>query len=194
VEDYKNVLLSFLDKKDSIFNITEVNLFWTLNNIYSSFLINNSPEYKSDSIVFSIVDFLRKNSKLYHLVKNLVSDRSKTYFKFDSHFYQNETNKFTNSINTLKNIIEICIENNIEIKLFLLPYEYQLRDNYQLNNYPQKLIISKLIEEEIKIIDIGDKLSLSNLKTDELFLYSDGIHFSKHGHKQIYKIIVTEEI
>ena len=64
-----------------------------------------------------------------------------------------------------------------------------MRENYIKFNYPQKLLLKKLSESNISVIDIGERLSNYKYNSKSLYLYEDGIHFSKKGHKLLADII-----
>ena len=92
----------------------------------------------------------------------------------------------------LADLIEIdslAKENQLNVDLFLLPYEYQLRDNlYRQRNSPQKLLTEKLKFTSIKTHDCAAAFNIvENL--DDYYLFGDGIHFSYQGHKTIAEYI-----
>ena len=44
----------------------------------------------------------------------------------------------------------------------------------------------------INILDVGYYLSSMRIKSSDLYLYKDGIHFSKLGHRLIAEFIINE--
>lgn len=189
VKDYLNVIKSFLSNAFFKSKITEIYLFWTLNDLYSNFTMKSSPGLKTDNLFFPIIDYFRRNSKLFIYIKNLFSDRSKIYYNYDNQFYEESNEYFQKGLIDIKEISRICTREGIKLTVFLLPYEYQLRENYQKNNYPQKLLLKKLSESNINVIDLGTRLSHYKYNSKSLYLYGDGIHFSKKGHKLLANII-----
>lgn len=85
-EDYYKVLKYYGDIHKDI-KVNSVSVFWTLNDLYSNYPGNISPEINSNTFIQSIISFLRKYSKTYHLIKNLFFDRAQDYFLYDSKFY-----------------------------------------------------------------------------------------------------------
>jgi hypothetical protein len=192
VMDYKNVLLSFISKKEIGSQIKRVFLFWTLNDVYDNFETKSSPEIGNENILFPVIKFLRQNSKAFIFIKHLISDRSEIYYRYDKQYYTSENLLDKSIINNLDEISRICRVNNIELTLCLLPYEYQLREGYERNSEPQQVIIEHFKSSGNRIIDLGVLLSHQRQNFEELYLYKDGIHFSIMGHKQIAKILMDE--
>ncbi|MCH7827180.1 MAG: SGNH/GDSL hydrolase family protein [Bacteroidetes bacterium] len=189
VNDYLNVMKSFLSNNVFKGKIKKIYLFWSLNDLYSNFTVKNSPGLKVDNLFFPIIDYVRRNSKLFIYTKNLFSDRSKIYYNYDVQFYKESNEYFQKGLIDIKEISRICISEGINLTVFLLPYEYQLRENYIKFNYPQKLLLKKLSEFNINVFDIGERLSNYKYNSKSLYLYEDGIHFSKKGHKLLADII-----
>lgn len=188
-KDYLNVMKSFLSNDLFKGKIKEIYLFWTLNDLYSNFSMKSSPELKTDNLFFPIINYIRRNSKLFIYIKDIFSDRSKVYYNYDKQFYERSNEYFQKALIDIKEISRICIREKIKLTVFLLPYEYQLRENYQKYNYPQKLLLKKLSGSNINVIDLGTRLSNYKYNSKSLYLYGDGIHFSKKGHKLLADII-----
>ena len=193
-EDYYQVLKSYLNIHKNI-EFSSVSVFWTLNDLYSNYPGNISPEINTNTFIQSIIDFLRNHSKTYHLLKNLFFDRAKDYYLYDSNFYGPKYSLLNESVNDLKMISEICDSFNISFQLFLLPYEFQIRNfNTETIFTPQNNLRSQL-ENEIKninIIDCRDALVEYADKSVKLYLYGDGIHLSEEGHKEVAAFILRK--
>lgn len=183
IQDYLNITRFLIQKKKNELGVSDICIFWCLNDIYSNFPDLNSPEQKNN-IVKMITDFLVKNSKLYHLIKNIFTDRPRDYFFYDRKFYNPDNQQLNNSLNKLDQIMEIADSAKISLHLFLLPYEYQIR-NY--NNYdifePQKIFENFLQKIDVETTDCSPAFVKSNLPSNQLYLYGDGIHFSNKGHR-----------
>jgi len=140
-------------------------------------------------VFFSVIDFLRKNSKTYIYLKNVVSDRAKVYYEYDRQYYNRENEYYKKSIKTIEDISILCAELKVELVFYLLPYEYQLRMGYNSTNYPQQLLLEDLMKFNDKVIDLGYKLNDYSDNSKLLYLYGDGIHLSNFGHKVISEIL-----
>ncbi|NOX64246.1 MAG: SGNH/GDSL hydrolase family protein [Chlorobi bacterium] len=184
-EDYYQVLKYFRNIHKDI-NLSSVTVFWTLNDLYSNYPGNISPEINTNSFTYSLIDFLRKHSKTYHLIKSLFFDRAQDYFLYDSKFYNHNYSLLNESVKKLNMVSDICDSLNISFQLFLLPYEFQIRNfNVSAIFTPQNKLKSQLKNniENIRIIDCRDAFIKYSNSSRELYLYGDGIHLSKRGHK-----------
>lgn len=187
--DYKNIVKKLIEDEKNKIGINCIFIFWCLNDVYSNLPVSDSPEIVNDSFINKIIIFLRNNSYFYHLLKSIVSDRPKAYYFYDKTFYNIQNTHFKQSIDDLIEIDRIANEYNLSIELFLLPYEYQLRDNgYELRNSPQRLLSKNLKNTKIKVRDCS---TFFNIVDDlgEYYLYGDGIHFSYRGHKAMAEYI-----
>ena len=109
VKDYLNVMKSFLSNNVFKGKIKEIYLFWSLNDLYSNFTVKNSPGLKVDDLFFPIIDYVRRNSKLFIYIKNLFSDRSKIYYNYDVQFYDESNKYFQKGLIDIKEISRIYI-------------------------------------------------------------------------------------
>jgi hypothetical protein len=190
-EDYLNITQNFLDDKYNKLGITDIFIFWCLNDIYSNFPDKDSPEYKHD-LVKQITGFLSKNFKLYHFIKNSFSDRPKDYFEYDKSFYIETNFQFKNSIHNLEKIDSIASSKNLNLIIFLLPYEYQLRKYFTKGIFiPQELMKKKLKNTINEITDLRKAFDSTEKDFKKFYLYGDGIHFSDAGHRVIAKHIAS---
>ncbi len=190
IKDYKNVFDHFLAKKKEL-HIQKILLCWCLNDIY----FGEIKEYETPGggiryFFNDVLTWLRWNSRLYTFVKTYVSDRPKEYYEFDKHYYKTETPLFSKTVKTLTEFNEECKKRNIEFRVVLLPYEYQLRekDNYQ----PQALLKNQLETNGVKVTDIYFYKTKEMTNSKLYYLFGDGIHFSPAGHKWIADVITTE--
>jgi predicted heme/steroid binding protein len=188
--DYLNVFNAFVVENRFEKKFDAVIIFWTLNDIYSNYPTQNPPSFQADDFLYSIIDFLRRNSKSYLFLKNLFSDRSKVYFDYDSRYYDVNDKLLLNSIQNLKVISSDCKKLNIPFYIFIFPYEYQLR---QINNRtilnPQKVFTHLLNQNGIQAIDCVAAFTSGVWNVKDYFLYGDGIHFSEKGHQLLSTFI-----
>ena len=118
--NYFDLIDAFLPDHD---DIEKVILFFCLNDVYGGLTLNN----RNISTKEKVLSFLRSNSKLYLLLKNIFFDRSKTYALYDIGIYKEdnlEIDKYLNAILKIKAKID---KSNIDFMIVILPYEYQLR-------------------------------------------------------------------
>ncbi len=185
-KDYLNVVKKLIAVDRNKLGISSVYLFWCLNDVYSDYDSLDLPGISKSNFVGEINSFFRKNSKLYHLLKETFTDRPKAYYLYDERFYNLSNNDFQKAISNLIDIKKILDENNISFTVILLPYEYQLRQNNPAQTKPQSIISSELREENIQVFDVLNSDEFQGGK--ELYLFGDGIHFSNMGHRKIAKI------
>jgi len=183
--DYLNIIKKILVENKNQLNISSVFIFWCLNDVYSS----NRPLEDADGnlpdVSSSLITFFRNNFTLYHFLKNIFTDRPKTYYLFDKNFYNEENKYFKKAASDIVSIKNITCELNLDLHLILLPYEYQLRISDQI---PQITLTKVLSENKINTHNFKSGLVSKNSKLSNLYLYGDGIHFSKLAHKMIYSI------
>jgi len=188
-QDYLNVVQDIIQLRKNELGITDVFIFWCLNDIYSNFPDLNSPETKNNYIKI-MTDFLVRNSKLYHLLKNIFSDRPRAYFDYDKQFYVSENKLLEKSLLNLGQIDEILDSTKINFHLFLLPYEYQIRNyNDSIIFHPQRTFKQMLRKSNLNVTDCSPAFSKISQNSYQFYLYGDGIHFSKTGHRAMAKYI-----
>ncbi len=124
-----------------------------------------------------------QNTKLYHLLKHTFSDRPKSYFLYDRQFYANNDPDFIRAMNHIKEIHLLINKNDIKFEIYLLPYEYQLRKSISSEFTPQQLVISELSHLLLNIHDCSLAFEYFDGRSEDLYLYGDGIHFSNSGHR-----------
>lgn len=183
---YKNVYKSLIKEYNNKFNINRVLLIWCLNDVYANTSVLNAPGNKIRTLFPRIFTFIRIHSKSYHFVKSLILDRPKAYFEYDKQYYSLGNVDFQNSIEIIDELKQFSTKNAIIFEILLLPYEYQFRSD---DFTPQELIENAL-HQSVTVYDIANYLKESDYRIKEYYLYGDGIHFSKLGHKLISDYIL----
>ena len=180
-QDYLNIINKLVVEQKNNLEISGVNLFWCLNDVYNFYPENTSPEIKYTGITGSVLSFFKNNFKLFQFIKNTFTDRPKSYYLYDEQFYKPGNKLFNESVSDIVKISEILKEAKITFRVYLLPYEYQLRKGICK---PQLLLSDSLKAYNIRIYDVASFLAKQKDYQD-LYLYGDGIHFSKKGHRLI---------
>ncbi|MBZ0178757.1 MAG: hypothetical protein K8F36_05640 [Melioribacteraceae bacterium] len=191
IYDYDNIVRK-LFVEDNLLEIDEVNMFWCLNDIYSVPLGDESPEMKNSFLLSDMLQFLRTNSRIYQLLKATFTDRPKTYFLYDVQYYKEDKTELIDAVKKILSIRRTLLERGIGFKLYLLPYEYQLRMGIIDKKSPTSIFYKKIksADDSLLVTDLTPILykQMSN-STNDYFLYGDGIHFSINGHKIIYEVL-----
>ena len=197
-KDYLNVFNSFVEQNRFNLKFTSVVLFWTLNDIYSNYPDENQPGFSGGGFLDSIVNFFRHNSKAYHFLRNLFSDRSAAYYKYDRQFYSADDPLLKSSVKNIEEISSACDSLGIKLEVALLPYEYQVR-NYNESRpagsvtgifYPQELMKEKLRGLNITLTDLREAFKNDYKDSRSYYLYGDGIHFNNKGHRLIAEYLL----
>lgn len=192
VSDYKNIVKKMFIEDENRLGITEVVVCWCLNDVYADYLIQNTPQLNGESFWEKGVISFRYNSQLFQYLKNLFTDRPQKYFLFDNQFYNTKNEIYNDALSDLEEIINALDSVKMEIKIFILPYEYQLRDdNYSITNKPQKLLMSFLNEKNVEVLDCANAFLKNSDDSNRNYLFGDGIHFSERGHKLIADYIIN---
>ena len=191
--DYVNVFNYFIVGNPNVFKYKAVYIFWTMNDVYANSFMQNQPAYVPGNYLYNIVNFLRHNSKAYIFLKNMISDRSKVYYDFDSKFYNDENKLLKKSVKNIVYMADICNKLKIDFCLFFLPYEYQIRSgNNESFHKPQKILSKLLYSYNVKTIDCVGAFEDGFMTPQQFYLYGDGIHFSRIGHKHIADFILNQ--
>src|SRR5574341_1741486 len=120
--NYADVLASWLEKT----RLKRVVLFLCMNDIEDQpiqiQLVNS--KYGVDLILA----YLRTYSKLYLLLKDSISDRSRIYYEYDRQFYTPDEPVFQRALGYLRSLQQLCQQHQADFHVMLLPYEFQLRN------------------------------------------------------------------
>ncbi|MBN1893894.1 hypothetical protein JW906_05345 [bacterium] len=133
------------------------------------------------SVFGSVLDILRTRTRIYPFVKTRFFDRSKSYYEFDSRFYEDEA-LLDRCVRKIVRIGNQCRQRGMAFDLFLLPYEYQLRKPADALE-PQNRFKNKLEKAGVEVCDPAADILSRHMKSRDLFLYGDRIHLSKAGHR-----------
>ncbi len=193
VYDYKNVLRYFIIKKHNNLKINKVFIFFCLNDIYNSQLVKGIPRSSLREFIGDFLRYIKLNSRLYIFLKNIISDKAKAYFEYDTQFYSPNNGEYKKALSTLLNIDSLCIANEIGFEVVILPYEYQLRKNHKYEQ-PQKLLLDDLRSNNIKAYNLFNTFASNPIDKKLLYLYADGIHFSNLGHRLAANFIINSVI
>ena len=183
-----------LKKIDNFNNIRQIIYFITFNDVYggkSIIQLNKRESIKKDFFSLKMISnkinaFLRNKSYLYMLVLGIVTDPSKRYFKTILNFYQNHNlDAFKDYLSVLK---EKALINDIELKIIILPYEYQTRMCIEKNFIPQEKIANIISNLKIDFSDYTKEFC-KNKKPKNLFLKFDPMHLSPQGHDLVFNLI-----
>jgi lysophospholipase L1-like esterase len=191
--DYLNIVTDLIVEKENYHQIKSVFLFWCLNDIYDNHSIQNAPGFDSDNLFGSVMVLIRNNSKLYLFLKKHFTDRPAAYFRHDQQFYESNDPDFRSAVDQILSIKSLLEKREVDLKVILLPYEYQLRNsgNYTLSS-PQDTLSMALKNNDISSFDLIPAIHEKNIVSEKLYQYGDGIHFSDKGHSIVAEILLQE--
>lgn len=188
-----------IDKVDNFDNVKKVFYFITLNDIYGGQSIldltqnknlnHENISIKKNSLINKLNAFLSSKSYFYMFFKGIISDPSKRYFKNIKKNY--EKTDLSNMKDYISNLNEKLNRENIDLKVFILPYEFQTRNCSNENLVPQNKI--NLILKDLKVYyqDLTNNFCKhSNPKS--LFYKFDPMHLSNKGHSLVFNLIKNE--
>ncbi|HEX6827921.1 MAG TPA: hypothetical protein VF104_02965 [Burkholderiales bacterium] len=140
-------------------------------------------------------DFLRENSKLYLLVKGVISDPSRRYFAADLQSYL-DRKALWNALAPVEAIAAEFASRKIGFLVIIAPYEFQLRPGGSETmggrdiRLPQQLVSEFLSERKIPHIDAATVFRTGAGESGAAyFLALDPMHFSPTGHAAIFALI-----
>ena len=209
-DDYKNFSQEFLssynDRINSAFLIYCLNDLHAISatNINAAISTNKDTTISTDftpkedlitklkgiRIINYLNSLLRSHSKLYLLIKGIVSDPQARYWKNDlAHFKTLSDSKSFGGLEPLSYVNDMFKKKHISLKIIIMPFEYQVRVDNVDTNLPQKILKNYFERQNINYIDALPSFRNANVKSSELFLSYDPMHLSKQGHKLLQSII-----
>jgi hypothetical protein len=197
-EHNKNV-----NKLNDFKKIKKIFYVFTLNDVFEINRTNNNNQKSSKTNSFFkrlkktkffqfINEYLRNKSYLYMYIKGIASDPSKRYFQYALNYYKNK-NDFTDIEVYLSKLKNISLARNIDLKIIILPYEFQTRkDNcIKENLIPQQIIEEILISLEVQYKNYTD-FFCGSINPKSLFYKFDPMHLSEKGHKLVFLKMLKE--
>jgi lysophospholipase L1-like esterase len=203
IADYRNVIDQFLPEHSEI------------DRIFLILCLNDTSEISSDDIkktlnpetqtrnwvealrqvriISKINTFLRIQSRLYILIKTLVTDTHYRYWR-DCYFLYEKGNEqqFGENMNVIRDINREIKAKGITFTVFIVPFEYQLRVHDSSTNMPQEKIGRFFRENDIDYVDAVQGFRNLGGFSRSMFLYGDPMHFSEKGHEVMYKIVMRK--
>ena len=145
---------------------------------------------KKVGIIHYLNSLLRSHSKLYLLVKGIVTDPQPRYWKDDLAPYKTlSDSKSFEGLESLNYVNDMFKKKHIPLTIIIMPYEYQVRVDNVDTNLPQNILKNYFERQNINYIDALPSFRNANIKSSELFLNYDPMHLSKQGHKLLHSII-----
>lgn len=178
VTHYRDVLRALIPSDHTI---RQVFIFYSLNDFYParSLGVESNPFFR----------FFRTNSKLYLLLKNLLFDRSKTYFDYDFSYYRNEAPEVARAMESLTSTVKETEAQGIPCAVLLLPYEYQLRTRSDSLLFPQHVVKTHLEQRGVHVADIFPRFAGETGSSGDFYLFGDHMHLSSRGHGVVARLL-----
>lgn len=204
-KDYKNVVDLFVPAHP---NVKYVYIIMCINDTYNKSSVEirkhlgEDPKQavKQDAVTMAknyafledINIWLRSRSKLYLLLKNLVSDTSMRIFSYDLEMYKNSKAYFEVNMNVFKQMSDQLQSRGIGFKVIIMPYEAQLRSRNDAFMLPQHMITNYFLTQGIDFIDASEDFRNADVPSKQLYLYGDPMHLSSVGHRVLYNILIND--
>jgi len=128
---------------------------------------------------------LRRHSKLYMLLKELLADRSRDHWAIHSRPYTEGGAELERAFGLLQRIADQTRAAGVPLTVVLLPFEYQLRGGPGATYAPQEKVGAELERIGVPVIDLRAAFEASGQSPKELFLYADAMHLSVAGHRLV---------
>ena len=154
---------------------------------------NENPAAEDNSPMRIANDYLRSRSKFYLFMKTALRDTQMIYFQNDlAQYKDDETLK--KGLQPLVDLKKHLDENNVRLKIFISPYEAQLRNGTPEEFLiPQKKLAEFLGQNGIEFYDMmPDFKKAAGNNSRSLYLYGDPMHFSAEGNKIAAQIIESD--
>ena len=187
--DYVNVVSALLSRP---LNIRRVTIFWCLNDVYSNITLADIPGQQARLSGGSVLSFIKLHIMLFQWIKARFYDRSENYYAYDAAFYANPSDRhLASALADLSTVVDLCKVHAVQCDVVLLPYEYQLRKASATTHLPQVLLSQQIAGTGTPVFDPSAFLTSRSRNPADLYLYNDGIHFSKQGHQAMASFITT---
>ena len=197
--DYKNVVTAVVAQKPEIKTVL---LFYCLNDLsdvsaqqirqQSETFENPDQPREQPSFGRRINDFLRSRSKLYLWLRSMLYDSSRAYFLNDLSFYQKDDVQLQPGLQPLADLNKTLAASGIRLKVFLMPYEMQLRPG----SPPEYLAAQEKVAKFLRDNDIYYYDAMTVFKKaespSELFIFGDPMHLSAKGHRVAAEAVFSE--
>ncbi len=166
-------------------------LFWCLNDVYNDSVQMEAPGSTMRRLGGAALPWVRRHAMSYQWVKALAVDRPAVYYLHDAALYGQESKLLATSIEILTEILALCNEKGVALEVIMLPYAYQLRTGYSMQEHtPQRIMRQQLAAQGMAVVDVLPDLKRINPeRLESLYLWGDGIHFAPFGHKQIARLL-----
>jgi len=177
--NYRAVLETLTAPDATPFRIHRATVFWCLNDVYVP--AENAPGAGVRQLGGRLLTFLRLHVRTYGWLKALFFDRPRTYFEHDRTLYEGPA--FEAALANLKAMKTLADDRRIVLDVVILPYAYQLRRPDDPGIFaPQQRLTAALTEAGLPARDAAPYLLQHMPDSEALYLYGDGIHFSRGGH------------
>jgi hypothetical protein len=206
----KNLTLFYYEENDLIDLDNELN-----SKILSQYLKNNqlqnlsSKQSAIDSYLINIIKKkdqtynhfrhkLSKFIKLYHVRNIFASFLKKQNIKKEINFkkfqnLENEKNILISYEKILKQFIKICNDKNIDFRIVYLPsYARYSQIDKNTDLFLKKKIINIFKKNNIKFIDIDEKIFKKSNKPKNFFQNASDNHYTVEGYKLITEMLINE--
>ena len=186
--DYENVFTVLLDKG---LTFERAFLFFCLNDVepvsaeaIRQALDNPVQAMKSFAPLHDINVYLRERSKLYLLVKGLITDPRKRYFLSDEVAYRDSA-AVEAQLQPIVRIARLAEQRGIPFTVMIVPYAFQIRPEGRSWITPQKVLSEVLRKHEVDFVDMFPIFAAATVGSTDLFLAHDQTHLSWQGHKLV---------
>lgn len=186
VNDYSRIVQG-LSKQSKLKEYDEVVFFFCLND---NFLYQKSDLPAKETFGTTIKNYLLSHSYLYVWCVKSLSDASADYYQNDKKYYYEEAALDNFDLR----LSEIQSNLNCKVRVIVLPYEFQLRENYYEQNIPQDVLRIFSKKHHFDFHDCRNFASKTKGDKKDLFLYADGIHFSNEGHRVLASYLIDNKV
>ena len=135
--------------------------------------------------------WLRRNSKFYLLLRNLLRDQQERYWKSIFHHYTVDDEELRNRLSLFDEIADTLRDSDVKFKVLISPYAYQMQNEEPGVKNPQARVVKYLEERAIDHYDLLDDFN-DEQEPHKLFLATDPMHLSPRGHRLVVSIIERE--
>lgn len=184
-DDYLAIARVLADSMD----IRRISVFWCLNDVMAGRPVDNAPT-GTRVLDNRMMAFVRRYVRTYTWAKSTFTDRPKRYYLHDSALYEERRGYLEAALTDLGELSDLATAHGIPLEVILLPYEYGLRTG---EHAPRRLMADRLGALDIRVRDAGPEL-LPTGDPAHLYLYGDGIHFNRRGHRAIAEFVLGEAV
>lgn len=133
--------------------------------------------------------WLADGSVLFQWVRGTFLEPSRDYYEAVAPVYSPDSKEWKRLSDGLDRLAAIARAHDVDLRVVVLPFEYQLREDDPARLAPQRALDALLTEKGIPHVDLAPVLAQAGVPATELYLFGDAVHFTAAGHARVAEAV-----